>query len=230
MKLNTPIETRFEDWGLLTYPEALSLQKQYFNRNLKAQIESLPADNCWVFCEHPPVLTMGKHGNSSNLLYDMEKLKQMQVGFYEVERGGDVTFHGPGQLVAYPIWNLLQYNLGLRSYIRFLEEVIIRTLAEYGLKGERIEGASGVWLGKGTPNERKICAIGVKSSRFITMHGLALNINTDLSYFSLINPCGFLNKGVTSMSKETGLVFCMEDVKVRIRKHVIALLNCDNFL
>lgn len=217
------------NWGRIPYREALSRQQHYFNQFLKAKEEGTLYLNRWISCEHNPVITLGKHANHANLLYSECDLSNRGVDVVATERGGDVTFHGPGQLVVYPIIDLENFNMGLRDYIHFLEEIVIRTIREYGLHGERVEGASGVWLGKGTPHERKICAIGVKSSRYVTMHGLALNINTDLSYFSLINPCGFWDKGVTSLQKETGQVMNVNDVNETLMKHAQELLECDFF-
>ncbi|MEG1587149.1 MAG: lipoyl(octanoyl) transferase LipB [Bacteroidales bacterium] len=215
----------FEDWGLIPYPEALNRQTNYFNEAIAAKSNNTGVTSRWIFCEHPPVLTTGKHGNRENLLYTQQDLESKNISLYETGRGGDITFHGPGQLVAYPILDLEEARMGLRSYIFFLEEIVIRTLAEYGIRGERVEGASGVWLDKNTSRERKICAVGVKSSRYITMHGLAFNINTDLSYFSLINPCGFIDKGVTSLEQEIGSKQSLEIIREKLCKHVLLLLK-----
>lgn len=170
------------------------------------------------FCEHLPVLTIGKSGKESNLLIPEEVLRERGVSFYHANRGGDITYHGPGQITGYPVFDLEYWHLGLRQYIHTLEDAIIRFLALYGLKGERLEGATGVWLDTEVSGRtRKVCAIGVKSSRFVTMHGFALNINTDLSYFSLINPCGFTDKGVTSLARELGEPQDFELAKSRLR-------------
>lgn len=170
------------------------------------------------FCEHLPVLTIGKSGKESNLLIPEEVLRERGVSFYHTNRGGDITYHGPGQITGYPVFDLEYWHLGLRQYIHTLEDAIIRFLALYGLKGERLEGATGVWLDTEVSGRtRKVCAIGVKSSRFVTMHGFALNINTDLSYFSLINPCGFTDKGVTSLARELGEPQDFELAKSRLR-------------
>lgn len=175
-------------------------------------------ENQLYFCEHLPVLTIGKSGKDSNLLIPEERLRERGVSFYHTNRGGDITYHGPGQITGYPVFDLEYWHLGLRQYIHTLEDAIIRFLALYGLKGERLEGATGVWLDTEVPGRtRKICAIGVKSSRFVTMHGFALNINTDLSYFSLINPCGFTDKGVTSLARELGEPQDFEWAKSRLR-------------
>jgi lipoyl(octanoyl) transferase len=159
------------------------------------------------------------------MLLNPTDLERRGIEFVQIERGGDITYHGPGQLVVYPILDMQKYSLGVKSYIDLLEETIIRVIAKYGIKGERVEGATGVWIDVGTPRERKICAIGVKCSRFVTMHGLALNVNTDLSYFSAINPCGFIDKGVTSISRELGHDIDMIEVKDLFKSIFIHLLS-----
>jgi lipoyl(octanoyl) transferase len=164
------------------------------------------------------VITVGKNGSASNLLFPKNRLKKKYVELYHVDRGGDVTYHGPGQLVCYPIVDLETFRMGLKAYIYNLEEVIIQLLDQYAIKGERLPGASGVWLQIEHPHKlRKICAIGVKSSRYITMHGFALNVSTDLSYFGLINPCGFKDKGVTSVEKELNYKIDIEQLKERLK-------------
>lgn len=214
------------DLGFCPYREAWNLQKEHFNAMVALKREGKQIEIEYLFLtEHPPVLTMGKHAHISNLLVSDERLKSMGIECIPIERGGDITYHGPGQLVAYPLIDLEQHHLGVHDYVDLIEETVIRTIAEYGIKGERVEGASGVWIGKGTPRERKICALGVKCSRFVTMHGLALNVNTDLSGFSLINPCGFVDKGVTSMAVETGRELHMTDVKARLEFHFRELLK-----
>jgi lipoyl(octanoyl) transferase len=152
-------------------------------------------------------------------------LQAIGATLFHIDRGGDITFHGPGQLVAYPILDLEHYGLGLKAYIHRLEEAVIRTCAAYGVKGDRVEGATGVWLDVGTPRERKICAIGVRSSRFVTMHGLALNVNTDLNYFRYIHPCGFIDKGVTSLAVECGGPVDMQEVKDRLSREIKSLIH-----
>ncbi|MEG1615860.1 MAG: lipoyl(octanoyl) transferase LipB [Bacteroidales bacterium] len=205
-----------EEWGRIDYPQAWMRQKELFETALQLKKGSLPVPNRWIFCEHNPVITLGKSGKQENLLLTPELLEQRGVLYQEIDRGGDVTYHGPGQLVGYPILDLENFQIGLRRYIWLLEETIIRTIATYGLLGKRIEGASGVWLDAESAYPRKICAIGVKSSRFLTMHGFALNVNTDLSYFTLINPCGFTTKGVTSLEHELGRKTDMEEVQERV--------------
>ncbi|MFY9597204.1 MAG: lipoyl(octanoyl) transferase LipB [Dysgonamonadaceae bacterium] len=182
-----------------------------------------------ILCEHPHVITLGKHGNSNNLLLPTENLRKRGVEFFYTDRGGDITYHGPGQLVVYPIFDLDAFEIGLKSYIFKLEEVVIRLLNDYGIKAERMPGATGVWLETDSDkNARKICAIGVRSSHFVTMHGLALNVNTDLSYFSLINPCGFIEKGVTSIQKELNSnAPKMEEIKNRIILYFSEIFDID---
>ena len=175
--------------------------------------------------EHNPVITLGKHAKDSNVLFSEEELAMRGIDLYRIERGGDVTYHGPGQLVAYPILDLEAHNMGIKKYVFMLEEAVLNTLAEFGIEGERVSGASGVWIGAGTDQERKICAIGVKSSRYVTMHGLALNVNTNLEGFQLINPCGFLDKGVTSIAKEIGKGLDINKVKALLGKEFRSLLG-----
>lgn len=183
------------------YESTWKLQQELFNQALDAKKNSLPVNNQVLFVEHTPVFTLGKSGDDANVLGSEEVLG---AKVFRIERGGDVTFHGPGQLVIYPIIDLEAFNMSLRTYVENMEQVIINTIARYGLQGERSFGASGVWLEVGSPRERKICALGVKASRHVTMHGLAFNIQTDLSWFQKINPCGFMDKGVTSLEKELG--------------------------
>lgn len=216
----------FEDWGLADYAEALEKQHRLFLSMIETKQSGVGTPcNRWVFCEHPPVITLGTHGKATNLLYSADYLSSIGVSFYHTDRGGDITFHGPGQVVAYPLLDLEAMEWGLKQYIHFLEEVVIRTLSHWNLKGERLAGATGVWLDVGSRRARKICAIGVKSSRYVTMHGFALNVNTDLLYFSYINPCGFVDKGVTSMARELGESIEIETVKLKIREIVENLLQ-----
>ncbi len=195
----------YQDLGRIVYEKALDIQTEKFNALLAAKAKGVKGRNELLFCEHEPVLTIGKSGKDSNLLIPEARLKALGISYYHINRGGDITYHGPGQITGYPIFDLETWHIGLKQYIYRLEETIIRFLALYGLKGERLEGATGVWLDPLVVGKaRKICAIGVKSSRFVTMHGFALNINTDLNYFTLINPCGFTDKGVTSLARELG--------------------------
>ncbi len=199
------IQLKVIDVGLKPYPEVLQLQEELFNKNIEAKLNEQPTENYLILCEHEPVFTLGKSGKRENILVSDE---EMNAEFYKVNRGGDVTFHGPGQLVVYPILDLDSLQIGLAQYIFKLEETIIESLNTYGLKGERVENAAGIWLG-----ENKIGAIGVKASRNITMHGIAVNINTDLSYFNKIRACGLEGKGTTSLKKESGKEISMEDYK-----------------
>ena len=200
--MNHPPSFTFYDLGRIVYEEALAIQTDAFNCLIAKKAQGSIGENTLFFCEHEPVFTLGKHGREANLLLSQERLKQRGIFFYHTNRGGDITYHGPGQITGYPVFDLEQFGLGLKAYIDRLEETIIRFLSLYGLTGERVAGASGVWLDADTPKARKICAVGVRSSRFVTMHGFALNILTDLSYFSLIHPCGFVDKGVTSLAAE----------------------------
>ncbi|MGM9760132.1 MAG: lipoyl(octanoyl) transferase LipB [Parabacteroides sp.] len=196
----------YRDLGHIPYEDALACQTESFERLLAAKRGEQPAFNQLFFCEHDPVLTIGKSGKESNLLVSESLLAQRGIELYHINRGGDITYHGPGQITGYPVFDLECWQMGLRHYIETLEEIVIRFLALYGIRGERLAGATGVWIEPHVSGKaRKICAIGVKSSRFVTMHGFALNINTDLSYFSLINPCGFTDKGVTSLACELGM-------------------------
>lgn len=196
---------KYKDLGRIDYADALECQTAAFNALLGVKAQGQTGESQLFFCEHQPVLTIGKSGKDSNLLIPEELLSMRGVSLFHINRGGDITYHGPGQITGYPVFDLDHWQLGLKQYIERLEEVIIRFLALYGIKGERLQGATGVWIDPEIPGRaRKICAIGVKSSRYVTMHGFALNINTDLSYFSIINPCGFTDKGVTSLAKELG--------------------------
>lgn len=188
--------------------------------------EGLPLEEEYILMvEHPAVITLGRHANEANVLFNETELKRRGVELFHIERGGDVTFHGPGQLVAYPLLDLEHHHLGIKDYVNLLEEAVIRTIGDFGIRGSRVQGASGVWIGVGTPQERKICALGVKCSRFITMHGLALNVNTDLAGFRLINPCGFVDKGVTTMALELGYPIPINEVKRSLSNHFIDLLG-----
>ncbi|MDR0427169.1 MAG: lipoyl(octanoyl) transferase LipB [Dysgonamonadaceae bacterium] len=202
------------DWGTIPYATAYEKQKEFFEETIRRKSNKEPVSNKVIYCEHPHVITVGKNGLFSNLLFPEKVLKEKNVELFHVDRGGDVTYHGPGQIVGYPIFDLESFRIGLKDYIHRIEEIIIRTVAEYGIKGERTDNAVGVWLDKDIPGKaRKIAAIGVRSSRYVTMHGFALNINTDLSYFDLINPCGFTDKGVTSLGKELNKQVNEEEVK-----------------
>ncbi|MDR1561724.1 MAG: lipoyl(octanoyl) transferase LipB [Dysgonamonadaceae bacterium] len=212
-------EIILEDWGLTPYSVAFERQKGLFDSALERKNSGLPAVNTLVFCEHPHVITLGKHGKAANMLFDEAYLRDIGVECLRTNRGGDITYHGPGQLVCYPVFDLEQFGIGLKEYVFRLEEVVILLLDGYGIKGERLNGASGVWLDTDNPAKvRKISAVGIKSSRYITMHGLSLNVNVDLEYFNLINPCGFTDRGVTSMEKELRTSVSLEDVKARLKE------------
>lgn len=204
VKIKITMESfEYIDLGQIAYADALERQTQAFEQLLAAKKQGKEGRSRLFFCEHEPVFTIGKSGKEANLLVSEALLAQRGIKFYHISRGGDITYHGPGQITGYPVFDLEHWHLGLKAYIWRLEEVVIRFLKGYGVLGMRLEGATGVWLDPyETSRARKICAIGVKSSRYVTMHGFALNINTDLDYFSLINPCGFTDKGVTSLSRE----------------------------
>ncbi|TMM29614.1 lipoyl(octanoyl) transferase LipB [Polaribacter aestuariivivens] len=187
-------------------------------------------ENHFLFVEHPHVYTLGKSGDLSNLLLNEKQLKEKDATFYKINRGGDITYHGPGQVVGYPILDLENFFTDIHKYLRLLEETIILTIAEYGLKGERSDGETGVWLDVGTPFARKICAMGIRSSRWVTMHGFALNVNTNLGYFDNIIPCGIRGKAVASMEAELGKKVNLEEVKEKILKHFKELFEVDEFI
>lgn len=212
---------QYKDLKNIEYKKAWDYQEQVFTEVIKAKQDKTPIGGYLLFCEHPHVFTLGKSGAENNFLINDDFLKKINATYFKSNRGGDITYHGPGQLVGYPILNLDIFNIALKDYIFKLEEVIIKTIAKYGIVGNHYEGATGVWLDIDNPQKtRKICAIGVKASRFVTMHGFALNINTDLSYFSHINPCGFTDKGVTSMEKELEHKINFEEVKEMVKLHM----------
>lgn len=214
------------DKGIIEYGEMLSLQRELFSNLVEKKKQHLPLEKEYIFMvEHNPVLTLGKHAKAANVLLSENELNEKGIQLYRIERGGDVTYHGPGQLVVYPIIDLETHNLGVKNYVNMLEEAIIMTLENFGLHGERIEGASGVWMDAGTERERKICALGVKCRRYITMHGLALNVNTDLNGFHMINPCGFIDKGVTSIASELCKDVDINIVKRTLSKNLMRLLG-----
>lgn len=211
---------QYIDWGLIDYNEAWAQQEMHFNGSVGRKMQNLPTENYLVFCEHPHVYTLGKSGDEQNLLLNYIQLQAKDASFVKTNRGGDITYHGPGQVVGYPIFDLANFGLGLKQYIYNVEEAIINTLAIYNIVSQRLEGATGVWLDVGLPTCRKICAIGVRSSRFVTMHGFALNVNTDMTYFNHINPCGFVDKGVTSMEEELGAAVDMDNLKSTLRREI----------
>jgi len=218
---------KFEDLGVGDYQTVWDYQEHLFNELIsqkslqRSHSEPFMTDSGHLlFVEHPHVYTLGKSGVANNLLVDDDFLKSIKASFFRIDRGGDITYHCPGQIVGYPIFDLEQMALGLKSYIFNLEEVIIRTVADFGIDGKRLDGAAGVWLDVDKPGHtRKICAIGVRASRFVSMHGFALNVNTDLKYFNFINPCGFVDKGVTSIQKELGFDVDVSNVKESLRRH-----------
>ncbi len=217
------------DEGVIKYGEMLAKQRECFSRMVDSKKKGLPIDTEYIFMlEHLPVITLGKHAKIANVLLAEEDLLSRGIELHKIERGGDVTYHGPGQLVVYPILDLEAHHLGVRSYVEMIEEAVILTLADFGIKGQRVEGASGVWIDAGTDRERKICALGVKCSRYVTMHGLALNVNTNLDGFRMINPCGFIDKGVTSMAAELHKEVDINKVKDIIANNFKLLLGYDH--
>ncbi len=223
MNANPNRAIQIQDLGQMPYAEAWELQKEMLgatvarkvaNRDLPPEAQ-VPTDNYLLLVEHPPVYTLGKSGNASNLIWDEAELQRQGISYYHVERGGDITYHGPGQLVAYPIFDLENFFTDIHKYLRLLEEAVIRTLAHYGLAAGRIEGLTGVWVDVAGLHPRKVCAMGIKCSRWVSMHGLALNVNTNLAHFGGIVPCGIAdqNKGVTSLQAELGREVPLQDVK-----------------
>jgi lipoyl(octanoyl) transferase len=217
--------------GLINYKEAWDLQEKIFKELVDIKIKnrndntSVLPQNQLLVCEHPHVFTLGKSGKEDHLLLDNQGLKDNEADYYKINRGGDITYHGPGQLVVYPIFDLEQFFTDIHKYMRFLEEAVILTLSEYGIHGERMEGQTGVWLGVGSPVARKICAMGVKSSRWITMHGLGFNVNADLKYFDYIIPCGISDKSVTSMQYELGREIDMDELSEKLVGHLSNLFD-----
>ena len=216
----------------MSYKECWDLQQSLFEGRLNLRREGAQGEDCGTILtvEHPPVYTLGKSGKQSNMLISEAYLQSLGAEFFHIDRGGDITFHGPGQIVCYPILDIGSLGIGLRRYIECLEQAVITTVAHYGIAAERLEGATGVWIcdrndAAESSNWRKICAIGVRASHFVTMHGLALNVNTDLKWFTMINPCGFTDKGVTSISKEVGRVVDLEEVKQLLVTNLTTLLT-----
>jgi len=212
----------FTDWGLIDYKEAWDQQRALVEQVLAAKQLPEAAAQQIIFCEHPHVYTLGRNGKANNLLINDRFLAGINAAYYQVDRGGDITYHGPGQIVGYPILDLERLRLGLKQYVFKLEEIVIQALKDFDITAERLDGATGVWIAVDKPEARKICAIGVRASRFVTMHGFALNVNTDLNYYRHINPCGFIDKGVTSMQQELGRQLNMEEVKDCLRKWFLA--------
>ncbi len=224
-------KVKYIDLGKIDYKEAWNYQEKLFNEIVESKKQSnnnenSPQQNYLLFCEHPHVYTLGKSGEQNNLLISDEFLKKINATYYKINRGGDITYHGPGQIVGYPILDLEDFNLTVKKYIFFLEEAIINLLKEYDIQGDRLDSGTGVWLDVDNPSKsRKICAIGVRASKFVTMHGFAFNVNTDLNYFNYINPCGFTDKGVTSMQKELGKELNIEEIKNKLKDHIRKALN-----
>lgn len=222
---------QYQNIGTKGYKETWDYQDQLFQNIIQTKMDNrrndteVVTENHLLFVEHPHVYTLGKSGNLSNLLLNEAQLKAKGATFYKSNRGGDITYHGPGQLVGYPIIDLDNFFTDIHKYLRFLEEAIIFTLLEYGIKSERSQGETGVWLDVGTPFARKICAMGVRSSRWVTMHGFALNINVDLGYFDHIIPCGIKGKAVTSMEAELGKKVSIEAVQTKVLKHLAHLFE-----
>ncbi len=225
----------FQDLGLQPYKQVWDYQEQLLkeivdikmkNRELKEDATPLPTHHHLLFVEHPPVYTLGKNGSTANILISANELQQKRIEYFQINRGGDITFHGPEQLVGYPILDLDKFKTDLGWYLRSIEEVILQTLAEYGIIGGRSKGETGVWIDTETKGkERKICAIGIKCSRWVTMHGFAFNVNTDLSYFNNIIPCGIVNKKVTSLENELGRKVDMNEVKEKVKFNFQKVFN-----
>ena len=221
----------FIDLGLIDYKKCWDYQEVLFAKILKTKSlnrnskEQLKTENYFIFCEHPNVYTLGKSGNEKNLLVSKQDLIKKNADFYKINRGGDITFHGPGQIVGYPIFDLDNFFTDIHKYLRLLEEAVILTLNEYGIFSGRSKGETGVWVDAGKKNARKICALGVRTSRWVTMHGFALNVNTDLDYFNNIIPCGISNKKVTSIKHELDKQFKLEDVKKKLKCNLIQVFK-----
>jgi lipoyl(octanoyl) transferase len=228
--METPL-VQIQDLGLIDYKVAWDLQESLLKESVELKVANrtnntmhLPTNHL-LFCEHPHVYTLGKSGKQEHLLLDDNQLSGVSATYYKINRGGDITYHGPGQLVMYPIIDLEQFFTDIHKYLRFLEEAVILTLKEYGLNAERYEGLTGVWMDPNSPNARKICAMGVKCSRWITMHGIGFNINSDLNYFQHIVPCGIDDKAVTSLEKELGRKISMLEVKQKLTKHMATIFG-----
>jgi lipoyl(octanoyl) transferase len=225
-----------KDLTVKDYKDTWDYQTELLQEIVNTKIENRrneikkDTENYFLFVEHPHVYTLGKSGDLSNLLLNEKQLAEKGATFYKINRGGDITYHGPGQIVGYPILDLENFFTDIHKYLRFLEEVIILTIAEYGIKGTRSDGETGVWLDAGTPFARKICAMGIRSSRWVTMHGFALNANVNLGYFDNIIPCGIKGKAVTSMEAELGQKVNMEEVKSKILKYFKELFEVENFI
>jgi lipoyl(octanoyl) transferase len=227
---NKPVVS-VKNLGLIDYQEAWDFQENLFKKAIDLKIakrngetDEIP-ENHLLLCQHPHVFTLGKSGNPENLLLNETELIQQQASFYKINRGGDITYHGPGQLVVYPIFDLEQFFTDIHKYMRFLEEAVILTLKDFGIQSGRVDGLTGVWIDGDSKNARKICAMGVKSSRWVTMHGIGFNINTDLNFFSHIIPCGIDDKAVTSMQRELGREVDLEEVSRLLQNHLAELFD-----
>lgn len=221
-------EINYIDWGLIDYKEAWDRQEEIFQKKIEIKLNnstSFDIKQDFIFCEHPHVYTLGMNGKVNNLLINDDFLKKINATYYKTNRGGDITYHGFGQIVGYPILDIEALGLSLKDYIWTIEEMVIKTMNHYDINCQRLKGATGVWMDVEGKNARKICAIGVRASRYITMHGFALNVNTDLKYFQYINPCGFIDKGVTSMEKEIGSRVEVESVKKLLYDNFVSLIN-----
>ena len=224
----------YSDLGLIDYKQCWDYQEKLFTELISRKVHNrdLPEDqkepvkHYLLFCEHPHVYTLGKSGSEDHLLIDKQQLEEKKATFYKINRGGDITYHGPGQIVGYPIFDLDHFFTDIHKYLRYLEEAVILTLAEYGIKAGRSEGLTGVWIDEQDPAKaRKICALGVRASRWVTMHGFAFNINTDLDYFGNIVPCGIDDKAVTSLEKELGRSVDMEEVKEKLKGYIAQMFD-----
>lgn len=236
--MNKKVE--FQHIGKMPYAKAWDYQTELFDGIVQTKLENrkrtdrgesaIATKNFLLFVEHPHVYTLGKSGKEEHLLLDKQGLEDERVEFFKINRGGDITYHGPGQIVGYPILDLDNFFTDIHKYLRFLEEAIILTLADYGIKSGRIEGLTGVWIGEeNDPNPRKICALGVKTSRWVTMHGFALNVNSDLKFFGNIVPCGISDKAVTSMNQELGREVNMQEVENVLKQHIAQLFEMEIF-
>ena len=224
-------EVKFIDWKLIDYQEAWDKQESVFNDTVALKTQNrtnatnIPTPNFLIFCEHPHVYTLGKSGHPENLLLDEQGLAEKAATYYKINRGGDITYHGPGQIVGYPILDLDNFFTDIHLYLRTLEEAVILTLKDYEINAGRYPGFTGVWIDADNDKARKICAMGVRCSRWVTMHGFAFNVNTDLDYFTNIVPCGIDDKDVTSMQRELGYAPDMEEVKFRLKNHIASLFQ-----
>lgn len=229
-------KVKYTNLGFKDYKETWDLQETLFAENIQRKIdkrngvETKETENHLLFVEHPHVYTLGKSGDPSHLLLNDEFMKKIGATYYKINRGGDITYHGPGQLVMYPIFDLDYFFSDIHKYMRYLEEAVILTLAEYGIEAGRVEGLTGVWIDGDKPTARKICAMGVRSSRWVTMHGIGFNINTDLNYFSHIVPCGIVDKGVASLEGELGRKVDMDEVRDIIKQKMAELFNFEYIL